>query len=71
MLILLPPAQSGNDTDDGMDHTAQTGESPLETPKLIFTIPKTSMIIKSILKMKSMFDNEQQAINAGYRKALR
>ena len=70
MLILLPPAQSGNDTDDGMDHTAQTGKVIGDTKTHIYHT-EDQHDYKINPKNEVVFDNEQQAINAGYRKALR
>lgn len=57
-------------TDDGMDHTAQAGKVIGDAKTHIYhTADQHDYKISP--KNEVVFDNEQQAINAGYRKALR
>lgn len=64
------PAQSDTDTDDGMDHTAQTGKVIGDAKTHIYHT-EDQHDYKINPKNEVVFDNEQQAIDAGYRKALR
>ena len=57
-------------TDDGMDHTAQAGKVIGDAKTHIYhTADQHNYRISP--KNEVVFNNEQQAINAGYRKALR
>lgn len=62
--------QSDNSTDDGMGHTAQTGKVIGDAKTHIYhTADQHDYKISP--KNEVVFNNEQDAINAGYRKALR
>lgn len=62
--------QSDNNTDDGMGHTAQTGKVIGDAKTHIYHTANQHDY-KISPKNEVVFNNEQDAINAGYRKALR
>lgn len=62
--------QSDNSTDDGMGHTAQTGKVIGDAKTHIYHTANQHDY-KISPKNEVVFNNEQDAINAGYRKALR
>lgn len=61
---------NSNQTDDGMDHTAQSGKIIGNSKTHIYHTPDQHNY-KISPENEVIFNNEQDAINAGYRKALR